>query len=71
MDDYYEGKLKRAETKRWSIGDNYEITSGEVIEVKIQDHWITTRIEHNGKDYYAVTPGILLQIGLLARQRLR
>ena len=62
-----EGNLKKLTTGRWSIGDDREITSGDVIEVKIAEHWIVTRIEHDESGYYAVVPGIKLYEGMSAR----
>lgn len=31
-----------------------EFTSGDVVEVFINDEWLETRIEHNGREYYSV-----------------
>lgn len=66
------GNLVRSAKGRWAIKTNdgriYEITSGEVIEVKIAGHWIRTRIEHNGKDYVAMIDGVKLYQGMSARQ---
>ncbi|EOZ8645551.1 DUF5348 domain-containing protein [Acinetobacter baumannii] len=31
-----------------------EFTSGDVVEVLIDDKWMETRIEHNGRDYYSI-----------------
>lgn len=64
---YWTGRLKRTPVGRWSIGDDFEITSGCVIEVKIDRHWIRTCIEHNGRDYYATVSSIRLHAGLEAR----
>jgi len=60
MSNYIEGKLQKNEIGRWSIDDEWEITSGDVIEIKVGDHWIETRIESNTDGYYAVIPGIQL-----------
>ena len=68
--EYRYGLLKRADTGRWAIDGQFEITSGDVIEVKIVDTWITTRIEHCGSDYYAVVPGIKLYGGMPARMKI-
>lgn len=47
--------------------DWYTVTSGEVIEVNVGGQWVRTRIEHNGKGYYAVVPGVNLANELKAR----
>lgn len=64
-----DGKLAKMQSGRWSIGNEWEITSGDVIEVKVGENWIATRIEHNGTGYYAVVTGILLYEGMPARRR--
>lgn len=64
------GKLYKNANDRWEIRNDesrYELTSGDICEVKIADHWIKTRIEHNGKYYYAVVQGIRLYAGQDAR----
>lgn len=66
MSSKTEAKLCRSEIGRWMIGDS-EIHSGEVIEVLLGDHWISTRIEYGDGDYYAVNPGIRLYLGMKAR----
>lgn len=74
MDDEYRisGILTRTPAKRWAIQDDtgrlFELTCGEVIHVLVESHWLTTRLEHNGTDYYAVTAGIRLHSGMRARQ---
>ena len=67
MNNYKEGKLQKTEIGRWSIGDEWEVTSGDVIEVKVDDHWIETRIESNQQGYYAVVPGVALYEGQSAK----
>ena len=67
--EYRSGVLMKVVTGRWAIDGRLEITSGEVIEVKVVDNWTTTRIEHNGVEYYAVVPGIKLYEGMPARMR--
>lgn len=66
------GTLIRSVTRRWAIktsdGRIYEVTSGEVIEVNVAEHWIRTRIEHNGKDYIAMVDGVKLYQGMDARR---
>jgi hypothetical protein len=34
-----------------------ELTSGECIEVNIDQYWITMRIEHDGEAYYLLVDG--------------
>jgi hypothetical protein len=73
------GKLRRNERGRWEIVDDdertLELTTGNIIEVQVGEHWVRTRIEFddtpwpgrpNG-DYYAITPGVLLCVGLSVR----
>jgi uncharacterized protein DUF5348 len=58
------------ETRRWEIvnGDwEFELHCGTVIELLIGAHWIKTRIEHSGGNYYSTEPGTQLQRGLEAR----
>lgn len=67
-----EGKLRKNDNKRFEIrcdqdGRRYELTSGDLVEIKVAGHWIRTRVEHNGKDYYATVAGAQLQEGLDAR----
>lgn len=69
-----EGKLKKNECGRWVIFcelgvEAYEssLTSGSVCEINVAGHWIRTRIEHNGKEYYATVPGVKLYTGMPAR----
>lgn len=66
-----EGILRRHNTERWEIvfheEDTYLITSGDVILVKIGDHWITTRIESFKGGYYPMVKGIWLYEGMTVR----
>lgn len=73
-----EGKLRKNEIGRWEVvdesGNRLELTSGDVVEVKVADHWIRTRIESMSSDkppftaeYYAVVPGVKLYSGQPAR----
>jgi hypothetical protein len=55
-----EGYLEKNRYGRYEI-NGYELTSGHLIELWIEDDeykeggsWFSTRIEHNGEDYYAV-----------------
>lgn len=63
------GKLFKNEDHRWVIkfDYNYVLTSGDICEVQVAGHWIKTRIEHNGTEYYATVPGVKLYAGMLAR----
>lgn len=66
-----EGSLRKNEGERWEIirieESRYELTSGDVVEVKIGDHWFRTRVEHNGTEYYSTVPGIRFFNGMPAR----
>jgi hypothetical protein len=73
------GILRRNRNGRWAIDlpegaidgpdspDSVQLTSGDVVEVQIAGHWISTSVEHDGKDYYAATRGVRLCAGLPAR----
>jgi hypothetical protein len=64
------GILHKNKTGRWEIvGDDgsVELTSGSVIEICVAGIWHRTRVEHDGRDYYSVTPGTALVAGLPAR----
>lgn len=43
------------------------LMAGSLIELKIRDSWVLTRIDRNEDGFYSVTPGILLCQGLSAR----
>ncbi len=43
------------------------LRSGDVIEVQVAEYWIRIRIEHGPVGYYALTPGVALYSGMLAR----
>ncbi len=66
------GQIHQNERGRFEI-DDYELTSGDCIEVLIYDgqdntvKWIDTRIEHNGSDYYLVGLLGFSTIGLFGR----
>lgn len=70
-----EGILRKQPNGRYSIdGDDFEFTSGSSIEVLINKgdypkHWIATRIEHNGRDYYIYPYKELSPEGIRARRR--
>lgn len=67
MSEYQSGTLRKNPSGRWVIDSHWEITSGDVIEVKIGEHWIETRVEHDGFDYYPVVLGVELYDGMPAR----
>lgn len=55
-----EGYLEKNENGRYEL-NGYELTSGAPVEIWSEDDyydvggsWYSTRIEHNGEDYYAV-----------------
>lgn len=66
------GQIHKNERGRFEI-DNYELTSGDCIEVLIYDgldnttKWIDTRIEQNGDTYYLVGLFGYSPIGLFGR----
>lgn len=68
MSDRFDGLLEKNDIGRWCIGIDDQVTSGEVIEVDVAGHWITTRVEYGGNDYYAVAPGVQLYEGMKARR---
>ncbi len=43
--------LRKNDSDRWQIGD-CELTSGNLIEIKIDDYWVTGVIEHWNDNYY-------------------
>jgi hypothetical protein len=49
-----EGYLRKNDVGRYELATGYYFTSGEPIEVFVDGKWHKTRIEHNGRDYYAV-----------------
>lgn len=69
------GKLEKNDSGRWVIKSEFdleewrscELTSGSVFQVQIGGYWIRTRIESSNGEYYAVEPGIKLEVGLPAR----
>lgn len=67
-----EGYLEKNRYGRYEL-NGYELTSGSPIEIWIEDRefdaggsWFSTRIEHNGEDYYAIGRRTPLE-GLRAR----
>ena len=47
-----EGVLVKNDRDRYCINDEWELTSGMVVEVRQKGEWIRTPIEHDGEDYY-------------------
>lgn len=66
------GQIKLNSRLRFEV-DDVELTCGDTLEVLVIDgqdnlpKWVSTRVEHNGEDYYLV--GLLgyNPIGLFAR----
>jgi len=58
MSKSYEGSLRKKANGRYEVG-GYELTSGEVVDYYDEDlnTFITSRIEHNGEEYYIVDLG--------------
>ncbi len=67
-----EGKLFVGPNGRWEIDipdqESIELTSGSIVEVEIQGHWIITAIECDMDGYYAVVRGVKLYDGMRARR---
>ncbi len=64
------GKLFRNECGRWEFAD-VELTSGSIVEIEIDGHWLRGVIEHWTDDYYWFsqrdgTP-VILHSGIHAR----
>lgn len=71
-----EGYIRQNESGRYELPSGTYLTSGNVCEILVNDiklnekHWQYTTIEHNGKDYYAVSLGKDINInGMLIRIR--
>lgn len=64
------GKLQKNENGRWEFS-GIELTSGNVVEICIDDHWTCGVIEHwNGNYYWFSRKGgvpIVLHSGIVAR----
>lgn len=65
---YTSGVLHKNDRGRYEIKD-YEWTCGKGIEALIDDTWICSRVEHNGKDYYIVGYQEIPMEGLYVRLR--
>ena len=69
-----EGRLYKNDNGRYEC-DGYELTSGSGVEILVYEEyeerygWLATRIEHNGRDYYAVGKRDLDLEGVKARIR--
>ena len=50
-----QGYLKKNDNGRYSIREAYELTCGEVVEVKTPKGWMKMWVEHDGTDYYLVS----------------
>jgi hypothetical protein len=70
------GKLRKNDLGKWEIADDEGrvcvLSSGAVVEVQVDGHWIRTRIEydHGTRDYYALERGVRLCHDLPARVEL-
>ncbi len=75
-----DGMLKRNDCGRWEFND-IELTSGRVVEIQIDDHWICGVIEHWHDSYYwfsrrngipvVLHSGIKARLPLKTERRLR
>lgn len=69
-----QGYLRKNSRGRYVLKDR-EFTCGSTLEILIYDDfeekekWVHTRIEHNGKDYYAIGVGNVNLDGIMARVR--
>lgn len=61
------GKLTKNRDGRYCINDDVYFTSGDSIEIYFCDSWLLIRIEHDGKDYFAVDLSGISLLGLTAR----
>ncbi len=61
------GILYKNRDGRYAISDNVWFTSGDTVEIYFGGSWLLTRIEHNGKEYYAVDLQGISLAGLTAR----
>ena len=67
--------LHKNQQGRYETASGYVYTSGEVIEVLINNgyhdapYWVRTSVEHNGKDYYLVNYKNICMNGLPVRRR--
>ena len=61
------GRLYKNTDGRYAINDDVYFTAGDSIEIFFGKGWLLTRIEHNGKDYFAVDLQGMSLTGLTAR----
>jgi hypothetical protein len=65
-----QGVLRKNENDRWEFAD-YELTSGDVVEILIGPHWIKGRMEHSGREYVFLVAEdaatLRLSVGMKAR----
>jgi hypothetical protein len=75
MSQYREGVLTKNEIGRWEFSD-YELTSGELVEVFVAEQWIRGRIEylHGSQSYQLIISSgpdsetyVVLHTGMRAR----
>lgn len=69
-----EGRLHKRSDGRYGLENGNHFTSGSAIEVLVDDedegpYWLTTRVEHNGDDYYIVDRPNWSMEGLYVRSR--
>lgn len=66
-------RLRRNDIGRWVV-ENYELTSGDSVELLIEGHWIKGQIEFWNDDYhwFSETDGVpvILNSGIKARHPL-
>ena len=62
-----EGKLYKNECGKFEIDEWHWFSCGNCVELFLCGTWVSTRIEHDGEDYYAVGLKGLKLDGLLAR----
>jgi hypothetical protein len=71
MTDPVEGKLLRDECGRWCIEAECVLTSGSVVQIRINDCWLQGRIEFWRGDYHWFSTResvcVLLRPGMVVR----
>lgn len=63
-----EGKLHKNERGRYELDEETQFVCGSVIELKVCETWVKTRIEHDGTDYHAVELWDMNLEGMTARE---
>ncbi len=68
MDDEVkpQSELCRMPSGRWALNE-IELTCGSCFQVRIDNHWINVRIEHDADGYYAIPYSVRLLKGMTAR----